>query len=88
MVKPTFKSNASGDFMAVTDTSDARSWRVGEQFTRGDLPGYLMILWFASQHIFGLTLLACLIAAIASPLLYRKLKRHAHQRLQDKSHHE
>lgn len=88
MAKPTFMGNASGDFMAVTDTSDARSWRVGEQFTRGDLPGYLMILWIASQHIFGLTLLACLIAAIASPLLYRKLKRHAHQRLQDKSHHE
>jgi hypothetical protein len=88
MIKPAFMSNASGDFVAVTDTADARSWRVGEQFTRGDLPGYLMILWFASQHIFGLTLLACLIAAIASPLLYRVLKRHAHQRLQDKSHHE
>jgi len=88
MQKPVFMRHASGDFMAVTDAGDARSWRVGEQFTRGDLPGYLRVLWFASQHIFGLTLLACLIAAIASPLLYRALKRHAHQRLQDKSHHE
>jgi hypothetical protein len=54
----------------------------------GDLPGYLMILWFASQHIFWLSFLACLIAAIASPMLYRTLKRHAQQRLQDKTEHE
>lgn len=88
MTKPTFKNNANGDFVATGDAGDVRSWRVGEQFTRGDLPGYLMILWFASQHIFWLSLLACLIAAIASPMLYRTLKRHAQQRLQDKTEHE
>jgi hypothetical protein len=49
MTKPTFKSNANGDFVATGDAGDVRSWRVGEQFTRR-LPGYLMILWFASQH--------------------------------------
>lgn len=88
MTKPAFKGNASGDFMATGDSGDVRSWRVGAQFTRGDLPGYLMILWFASQHIFWLSFLACLVAAIASPLLYRVLKRHALQRLQDKTDHE
>lgn len=88
MAKPAFKSNASGDFMATGDSGDVRSWRVGEQFTSGDLPGYLMILWFTSQHILWLSFLACVIAAIASPLLYRTLKRHAQQRLQDKTDHE
>lgn len=85
MSKPAFLSVASGDFTAVNNVGEVRSWRVGEQFTSGNLPGYLKILWFASEHIFWLVILACLIAAISGPRLFNVLQRHAHQRLQDKT---
>nr|WP_318383908.1 cellulose biosynthesis cyclic di-GMP-binding regulatory protein BcsB [uncultured Enterobacter sp.] len=88
MLKPAFYSTASGDLTTVTDGGDVRSWRVGDTFTLGDMPGYLKVLWFASQHIVFLIALACLVAAIASPLLFNALKRHAKQRLQDKTHHD
>lgn len=84
MSKPAFLANASGDFTAISNAEDVRSWRVGEQFTSGNLPGYMKILWFASEHIFWLVILACLIAAVTGPMLFNALQRHAHQRLQDK----
>ena len=85
MNKPAFLANAGGDFTAITNTGDVRSWRVGEQFTSGNLPGYMKILWFASEHIFWLVALTCLIAAVTGPMLFNALQRHAHQRLQDKT---
>ncbi|WP_373963211.1 cellulose biosynthesis cyclic di-GMP-binding regulatory protein BcsB [Kosakonia sacchari] len=85
MSKPAFLANAGGDFTAITNAGDVRSWRVGEQFTSGNLPGYMKILWFASEHIFWLVALTCLIAAVTGPMLFNALQRHAHQRLQDKT---
>lgn len=85
MTKPAFLSTASGDFTAVSNAGDVRSWRVGEQFTSGNLPGYMKVLWFASEHILWLVVLACLIAAVSGPMLFNVLQRHAHQRLQDKT---
>ncbi|SKC16869.1 cellulose synthase subunit [Kosakonia radicincitans] len=85
MNKPAFLSIAGGDFTAVNSTGEIKSWRVGEQFTSGNLPGYMKILWFASEHIFWLVALACLIAAVSGPMLFTLLQRHAQQRLQDKT---
>lgn len=85
MNKPAFLSVAGGDFTAVSSAGDVKSWRVGEQFTSGNLPGYMKILWFASEHIFWLVALACLIAAVSGPMLFNVLQRHAQQRLQDKT---
>ncbi|SET32195.1 cellulose biosynthesis cyclic di-GMP-binding regulatory protein BcsB [Kosakonia radicincitans] len=85
MNKPAFLSIAGGDFTAVNSAGEIKSWRVGEQFTSGNLPGYMKILWFASEHIFWLVALACLIAAVSGPMLFTLLQRHAQQRLQDKT---
>lgn len=88
MQKAAFYSTVSGDLTTVTDGGDVRSWRVGEPFTTGDMPLYMKVLWFASQHILYLTIIACLVAALASPLLFNALKRHAKHRLQDKNRDE
>lgn len=88
MNKPAFHAGATGDMTLVSGTEDIKSWRVGDTFTTGDLPGYLHILWYASQHIFFLAIIVCLIAACASPLLYTWLRRHAQQRLHGTSPNE
>ncbi|MGY5955571.1 cellulose biosynthesis cyclic di-GMP-binding regulatory protein BcsB [Kosakonia sp. BK9b] len=85
MSKAAFQSAVGGDFTVVSNAGDVRSWRVGEQFVSGNLPGYLRVLWFASEHIFWLVILACLIAAVSGPMLFKALSRHAQQRLQDKT---
>ncbi|MEO3741407.1 cellulose biosynthesis cyclic di-GMP-binding regulatory protein BcsB [Enterobacter sp. AG5470] len=85
MTKPAFQSAAGGDFTAVSNTGDVHSWRVGEQFVSGNLPGYLRVLWFTSEHVVWLVVLACLIAAVSGPMLFHSLQRHARQRLQDKT---
>ncbi|WP_231889174.1 cellulose biosynthesis cyclic di-GMP-binding regulatory protein BcsB [Mangrovibacter phragmitis] len=88
MARQGFQSVASGDFTAVTGAGDVKTWRVGTQFITGDLPVWMRVLWYASQHIFYLALIVCLIALLSSTLLYQWLKKHAHQRLHGTSKHE
>lgn len=85
LMTPAFISALNGDFTAINDAGDIHNWRVGEQFASGNLPGYLKVLWYASEYCIGLVLLVCLAAALSGPALFNALRRHAHQRLQDKS---
>ncbi|MFS2221809.1 cellulose biosynthesis cyclic di-GMP-binding regulatory protein BcsB [Pantoea sp. B65] len=88
MNKPAVSSASSGDMLLISDSGESKSWRVGETFTSGDLPLWLHVLWFASQHIFALLLVVCLLARSASLSLYAYLKQHAAERLQGPRHHE
>lgn len=85
LATPAFISALNGDFTAINDAGEVRNWRVGEQFASGNLPAYLRVLWYASENCIGLMLLVCLAAALSGAALFNALRRHAHQRLQDKS---
>ncbi|SQA98663.1 cellulose synthase regulator protein [Cedecea neteri] len=46
------KINASvrGDAAIITDENSVRSFRVGPQFPSGQMPWYMMVVWYANQH--------------------------------------
>lgn len=70
-----------GDLAVITDENGVRSFRVGPQVPVGQLPWYLMMVWYASQHIVLLSLVMVLFAAAIGLSLYVLLARHAAQRL-------
>ncbi|WP_254911775.1 cellulose biosynthesis cyclic di-GMP-binding regulatory protein BcsB [Yersinia frederiksenii] len=70
-----------GDLAIITNENGVRSFSVGEQFPRGELPWYQMIVWYASQHIVILALLALLVSAMIGLSMYGLLKRRAALRL-------
>lgn len=78
---PKLNAGVRGDLAVITNENGVRSFSVGQQFPRGELPWYQMIIWYASQHIVILALLALLTSAIIGVSMYGVLKRHAARRL-------
>ncbi|WJY15204.1 cellulose biosynthesis cyclic di-GMP-binding regulatory protein BcsB [Pectobacteriaceae bacterium CE90] len=70
-----------GDTTIITDENGARSFRVGPQFPRGEMPWYLMLVWYASQHSALLAVLGLLLATILGVGLTGVLKRQAEKRM-------
>lgn len=70
-----------GDLAIVTDENGIRSFRVGSQFPTGQLPWYMMFVWYASEHIVLLSLLSLLFSALIGLSIYTLLARHAAKRL-------
>ncbi|MFW5387706.1 MULTISPECIES: cellulose biosynthesis cyclic di-GMP-binding regulatory protein BcsB [unclassified Yersinia (in: enterobacteria)] len=77
----TVNAGVRGDLAIITNENGVRSFSVGEQFPRGELPWYQMIIWYASQHIVILALLALLISVIIGVSMFGLLKRRAAIRL-------
>lgn len=77
------KINASvrGDAAIITDENSVRSFRVGPQFPSGQMPWYMMVVWYANQHSALLAILGLLFAALVGFSLYPLLKRRAKVRL-------
>ena len=70
-----------GDTAIITDENGIRSFRVGPQFPSGEMPWYMMVVWYASQHSVLMALAALLLAALAGSATWVMLKRHAWRRL-------
>lgn len=70
-----------GDTAIITNENGIRSFRVGPQFPSGQMPWYMIAVWYASQHSVLLALLTLLLAAVAGCMLYPLMKRHCWQRL-------
>lgn len=77
----TINAGVRGDLAIITNENGVRSFSVGEQFPRGELPWYQMIVWYVSQHIVVLALLALLISVIIGLSMFSLLKRRAALRL-------
>ncbi|AUG98908.1 cellulose biosynthesis cyclic di-GMP-binding regulatory protein BcsB [Prodigiosinella confusarubida] len=78
---PHINAAVRGDTTIITDENGARSFRVGPQFPRGEMPWYLMLVWYASQHSALLAVLGLLLATILGMGLTGVLKRQAKKRL-------
>ena len=70
-----------GDTAIITDENGIRSFRVGPQFPSGEMPWYMMVVWYANQHSVLMALAALLLAALAGVPAYAMLRRHAWRRL-------
>ncbi|MEK6332940.1 MAG: cellulose biosynthesis cyclic di-GMP-binding regulatory protein BcsB [Pantoea dispersa] len=77
-----------GDTAIITDENGIRSFRVGPQFPSGEMPWYMMVVWYANQHSVLMALAALLLSAMIGSAAWVMLKRHAWRRLhpQDDSH--
>ena len=77
-----------GDTAIITDENGIRSFRVGPQFPSGEMPWYMMVVWYANQHWLLLALGALLLGALMGCAAWVLLKRHGWRRLhpQDDSH--
>lgn len=70
-----------GDTAIITDENGVRSFRVGPQFPSGQMPWYMMVVWYATQHSAMLAIFGLLFATIIGLSLYSILKKRAHKRL-------
>lgn len=70
-----------GDTAIITDENGIRSFRVGAQFPSGQMPWYMMVVWYANQHAVVLALLALLFSVLVGLSTVVLLKRHAWKRL-------
>ncbi|AUX71116.1 cellulose biosynthesis cyclic di-GMP-binding regulatory protein BcsB [Erwinia pyrifoliae] len=70
-----------GDTAIITDENGIRSFRVGAQFPSGEIPWYMMVVWYANQHAVLLSLLALFCSAIVGVSAWVLLERHAWRRL-------
>ncbi|PIJ50745.1 cellulose synthase regulator BcsB [Erwinia sp. OLTSP20] len=86
--QPKLNAGVRGDSAIITDENGVRSFRVGAQFPSGQMPWYMMVVWYASQHSVMLALVALLLAIIAGSGTFMMLRRHARKRLQDAHHHD
>ncbi len=77
----TINAAIRGDIAIINSGHEVKSFIVGSQFPRGEMPWYMMIIWYASQHIILLSLCGLLFAAAFSSSAYLLLARHAAERL-------
>lgn len=70
-----------GDASIITDENGVRSFRVGPQFPSGQMPWYMMVVWYANQHSAMLAIFGLLFATIIGLSLYALLKQRARKRL-------
>jgi len=73
-----------GDTAIITDENGIRSFRVGAQFPSGEMPWYMMVMWYANQHSVLLAVSAMLLSAMVGSAAWVMLKRHAWRRLNPK----
>ncbi len=74
-----------GDTAIITDENGIRSFRVGPQYPSGEMPWYMMVVWYANQHSVLMALAALVLAGLAGMAIFAMLQRHARRRLS--SHH-
>ena len=81
------KINAAirGDAAIITDENGVRSFRVGPQYPSGQMPWYMMVIWYANQHSATLAILACLMCLIVGLGFYSYLRRRVAWRLDPES---
>ncbi|WP_263064048.1 cellulose biosynthesis cyclic di-GMP-binding regulatory protein BcsB [Dickeya dadantii] len=78
---PNINAAVRGDTAIITDENGVRSFRVGPQFPSGEMPWYMMIVWYANQHSVLLALATLLLAAAVGLSLASILRRLAEKRL-------
>lgn len=77
----TINAGIRGDIAVISSENGVKSFSVGSQFPRGEMPWYMMIIWYANQHIIFLSLCGLLFAIVIGSSVTVLLARHAAKRL-------
>ena len=85
MTSARINAGIRGDTAIITDENGIRSFRVGAQFPSGQMPWYMMVVWYANQHSVLLSLLALFCSVLVGLSAYVLLQRHSRRRLQPKN---
>ncbi|MTD28090.1 cellulose biosynthesis cyclic di-GMP-binding regulatory protein BcsB [Erwinia sorbitola] len=85
MTSARINAGIRGDTAIITDENGIRSFRVGAQFPSGQMPWYMMVVWYANQHSVLLSLLALFCSVLVGLSAYVLLQRHSRGRLQPKN---
>ncbi|MBD8163965.1 cellulose biosynthesis cyclic di-GMP-binding regulatory protein BcsB [Erwinia persicina] len=86
MTSSRINAGIRGDTAIITDENGIRSFTVGAQFPSGQMPWYMMVVWYANQHAVLLALLALCCSALVGLSVYVLLKRHSWRRLHPQNH--
>ncbi|MBD8169255.1 cellulose biosynthesis cyclic di-GMP-binding regulatory protein BcsB [Erwinia persicina] len=86
MTSSRINAGIRGDTAIITDENGIRSFSVGAQFPSGQMPWYMMVVWYANQHAVLLALLALFCATLVGLSACVLLKRHAWRRLHPQDH--
>ncbi len=78
---PNINAGVRGDISLINNENGVRSFSVGTQFPSGEMPWYMMIIWYANQHIILLSVCSLAIAVLVGSSAYVLLARHAAKRL-------
>ena len=81
MTSTRINAGIRGDTAIITDENGIRSFRVGAMFPSGQMPWYMMVVWYANQHAVVLSLLALFCAVLVGLSVHTLLKRHSWRRL-------
>ncbi|MBJ3815826.1 cellulose biosynthesis cyclic di-GMP-binding regulatory protein BcsB [Shimwellia pseudoproteus] len=74
-----------GDAAIITDENGVRSFRVGPQYPSGQMPWYMMVVWYANQHSATLAIVACLMCLVVGLGFCSYLRRRVRRRLDPES---
>ncbi|WP_434582602.1 cellulose biosynthesis cyclic di-GMP-binding regulatory protein BcsB [Klebsiella sp. R390] len=78
---PRINAGIRGDTAIITSDNGVRSFQVNTPFPSGQMPWYMIAVWYASQHSGLLALLGLLATSIIGLALTAMFKRHARKRL-------
>lgn len=78
---PRINAGIRGDTAVITSDNGVRSFQVSTPFPSGQMPWYMMAVWYASQHSGFLALLGLIATSIMGLALTAMFKRHARKRL-------
>ncbi|MGU3525406.1 cellulose biosynthesis cyclic di-GMP-binding regulatory protein BcsB [Enterobacteriaceae bacterium C23F] len=78
---PRINAGIRGDTSIITNENGVRSFRVSTQFPSGQMPWYMMAIWYANQHSGLLAILGLIATTLIGLALTSMFKRHARKRL-------
>ncbi|WP_241722616.1 cellulose biosynthesis cyclic di-GMP-binding regulatory protein BcsB [Raoultella sp. HC6] len=78
---PRINAGIRGDTAVITSDNGVRSFQVSTPFPSGQMPWYMMAIWYANQHSGLLAILGLLATSIIGLALTAMFKRHARKRL-------
>jgi hypothetical protein len=70
-----------GDLAVINDQDGVNSFQVSAQFPSGELPWYLVFIWYASKYVVVLCLAVLAVSVVLGLSLYVLLRKHAARRL-------
>ena len=78
---PRINAGIRGDTAVITNENGVRSFQVSTPFPSGQMPWYMMAVWYASQHSGLLAIIGLIMTSLLGVALTGMFKRHARKRL-------